>query len=360
MTIDRRTLLAAGIAGAAAAGVADAAVPIRRIATEEAFSIPEIAAATGKFMAAGGAAKEPGLAALAAGFDPATGVRWQRQALDLGEGRLAAMAAARIDTQVLLLTAPGVQIFEAAQARALAALANDRIVALQRADPRRYAALAAIAPQDPVAAARELERAVKTLGLKGAIINSHTHGEYLDDPKFWPIFESAEALGVPIYLHPRDPAPAMLDAYKAHALLGPIWGFAAETGLHALRLIMAGVFDRFPRLQIVLGHLGEGLPFFIDRIDIRYRVDGSPQRVKLKRLPSEYLKSNFVLTTSGMNYASSVRQAITVMGADRVLFAADWPYEDAVAAVAAFDAIPLSARERRMIYQTNAERVFRL
>ena len=357
--IDRRVFIGASAALATGAHAAPA-VGIRRIATEESFGIPEIAAATRRFMMAGGATKEPGFAALIAGFDPARGAKWTGKALDLGAARLAAMDAARIDTQLLLLSAPGVQIFEANEARELAALANNRIAALQKSDTRRFAALATIAPQDPVGAAHELERAVRTLGLKGALINSHTHGEYLDDPKFWPICEAAQALDVPIYIHPRDPSAGMLEPYRNHALVGPIWGFAAETGLHALRLIMAGVFDQFPRLRIVLGHLGEGLPFFIDRVDTRYVMDGSPARVKLKLRPSDYLKRNFVLTTSGMNYGPSVRQAIEVMGAANVLFAADWPYEDAVAATAAFDAIAMSKRERTMIYQTNAERVFRL
>ena len=360
MTIDRRSFIGVSAASIAATAAKSAAPAIRRIATEESFNIPEIAGATRRIMTSGGASREPGLAALIAGFDPATGMGWAKDALDLDVKRKAVMAAARIDTQLLLLSAPGVQIFDAAEGTALAKLANDRVAALQQGDPRRFAALATIAPQDPQAAAREFERAVRTLGLKGALINSHTHGEYLDDRKFWPIFEAAQALDVPIYIHPRDPSPAMLDPYRAHALVGPIWGFAAETGLHALRLIMAGVFDQFPRLQIVLGHLGEGLPFFIDRIDIRYRVDGSPARIKLKRRPSDYLRQNFVLTTSGMNYGPSLRQAIDVMGRDRILFAADWPFEDAVAASAAFDAIRLTRPERAAILQHNAERVFRI
>lgn len=359
MTIARRTFLGGSAVAAAGAAASGRAAPPRRIATEESFNIPEIAGATRRFMAAGGAAREPGLAALMAGFGPQA-AGWVADSLDLGERRRAAMAAARIDTQLLLLSAPGVQIFEAGEARDLAALANDRVAALQKSDPARYAALATIAPQDPAAAGRELERAVRTLGLKGGLINSHTRGEYLDDRKFWPIFEAAQALDVPIYIHPRDPSPGMLAPYRDYALVGPIWGFAAETGLHALRLIMAGVFDAFPRLRIALGHLGEGLPFFIARIDIRYAVDGSPLRPKLKLRPSDYLKRNFVLTTSGMNYGPSLRQAIEVMGVANILFAADWPYEDATAATAAFDAIPLSPRERTMISQTNAERVFRL
>ena len=357
--IDRRLFLGAAAASAAAPAFA-AKRHLRKIAAEESFGIPEIAAATQRFMASGGAQKEPGLAALIAGFGADKGKLWLGQSLDLGSARKAAMAAAGIDTQILLLGAPGVQIFDASQAQELAKLANDRIAALQTSDPFRYAALATIAPQEPVVAAREFERAVSTLGLKGALINSHTRGEYLDDRKFWPIFEAAQALGKPIYIHPRDPSPAMLPPYLPHGLAGPIWGFAAETGLHALRLILSGVFDEFPELQILLGHLGEGLPFFIDRIDIRMAADASPLRVKLKMRPSDYLKRNFALTTSGMNYGPSVRQAIDVMGADRVLFAADWPYEDAVAAVAAFDAIRMSADMRKRLYQTNAERIFGL
>ncbi len=351
-----------GVAAATAAAPALSAKrpKLRKIATEESFGIPDIAAATQQFMAKGGAQREPGLAALIAGFGAEQGKLWMGQSLDLGDVRKAAMAAAGIDTQILLLGAPGVQIFDAPQARDLAMLANDRIAQVQTSDPYRYAAMATIAPQDPASAAQELERAVSSLGLKGALINSHTRGEYLDDRKFWQIFEAAQALKKPIYIHPRDPSPAMLQPYLPHALAGPIWGFAAETGLHALRLILSGVFDEFPDLQIALGHLGEGLPFFIDRVDIRMAADGSPLRTKLKLRPSDYLKRNFVLTTSGMNYGPSVRQAIEVMGADRILFAADWPYEDATAASATFDKIRLSANVRKRIVQTNAERVFGL
>ncbi len=359
---DRRNLLrgAAVVAGASAFPLSAAPRSLRVIATEESFATPAIAAATRQFMMSGGAAKEPGLAALIAGFSAANGKRWSNEALDFGAVREAAMVAAGVDTQLLLIGAPGVQIFDAAQGTALAADANELASTMQAKSPARYAALATIAPQDPRVAALELERSVRKLGLKGGLINSHTHGEYLDDPKFWPIFEAAQALDVPIYIHPRDPSPAMLGAYQAHSLLGPIWGFAAETGLHALRLIMAGVFDEFPKLRIVLGHLGEGLPFFINRIDIRYAIDGSPARRVLKLRPSDYLRRNFALTTSGMNFGPSVRQAIDVMGVERIMFAADWPYEDAVQATRAFAAIRMSTAEKRLILHANAERIFRI
>lgn len=363
--ITRRGVLtegtAAGGALVAAGGAAKAAVPTpkRLIATEEGFALPETQAATRAWLEAH-PSEEPGMRALMQGFGPAQTRQWFSDLVDLGEVREAAMAAAGITTQVLLHGSPGVQIFDAAQAGALAMLVNDRMAEVGRRQPGRYAPLATIAPQDPAAAAKELDRGIRRLGLHGALINSHTKGEYLDDPKFWPIFEAAEALAVPIYLHPREPAPAMLSPYTAHAMVGPIWGFAADTGLHALRIIMAGVFDRFPKLQIVLGHLGEGLPFFIDRIDIRYSVDGSPGRVKLKRRPSDYLRENFHLTTSGMNWGPSILQSIAVMGEDRILFAADWPFEDAVDAARRFRALRIAAAAREKLAYRNAERLFQI
>jgi 2,3-dihydroxybenzoate decarboxylase len=363
--ISRRNVLAIPALAAATQSAASTASgphgrrPRRIIATEEGFVLPETLAATGAWLARNPTG-EPGYRALRESFGAAQAQRWFAELLDLGEVRERAMRDAGITTQLLLHGSPGVQIFDAAEGTSLAALVNDRMADLSRAQPARYAPLATIAPQDPAAAAKELERAVRTLGLHGALINSHTRGEYLDDEKFWPIFEAAEALDAPIYLHPREPAPAMMEPFVDHGLIGPIWGFAADTGLHALRLIMAGVFDRFPRLQIVVGHLGEGLPFFIDRVDIRYKVDGSPLRIPLQRLPSDYLKANFHLTTSGMNWQPAVRQTISVMGAGRVMYAADWPFEDAVDATRRFLAMNLSAAERDKLAYRNAERLFRI
>ncbi|HWW65758.1 MAG TPA: amidohydrolase family protein [Sphingomonadaceae bacterium] len=334
-------------------------MPKRLIAAEEGFALPEIQAATRTWLQQH-PGEEPGLLALMQGFGPEQSRRWFAELVDFAGARESAMNMAGITTQVLLHGSPGVQIFDADEGSRLAALANDRMAEVARRDPRRYAPLTTIAPQAPEKAARELERGMRRLGLHGGLINSHTKGEYLDEPKFWPILEAAEALGAPLYLHPREPAPAMVRPFVDHSLVGPIWGFAADTGLHALRLIMAGVFDRFPKLQIVLGHLGEGLPFFIDRIDIRYRVDGSPGRVKLKRWPSDYLKTNFHLTTSGMNWAPAVEQSIAVMGADRILFAADWPFEDATDAAQRFRALPLGPEQRDLIAYRNAERLFHI
>lgn len=333
---------------------------VRLIAAEEAFVVPEVQAATAQWLAAN-PEREPGTRALMQhGFGGEQARKWFAELVDFGQVRREAMEAAGITTQLLLLSAPGVQIFEEAQGTSLAALVNDRMAGIAREEPLRYAPLAAIAPQSPKSAAAELERAVTKLGMHGAVINSHTKGEYLDDPKFWEIFEAAEALDAPIYLHPREPSPAILEAYLPHAALGPIWGFAAEAGLHALRIILAGVFDRFPKLQIVLGHLGEGLPFFVDRIDIRYRQDGSPSRVRLARMPSEYLKSNFHLTTSGMNWQPALDQALKVMGSDRILFAADWPFEDATDAARRFRAMRMGRQAYERIAYRNAERIFHI
>jgi 5-carboxyvanillate decarboxylase len=365
--IDRRSLLAylpvlAGVAGLGTAARGENTQPAeprprRLIACEEGFALPETQAATRAWLEAN-PGEEPGLRALGAGFGAEQARRWFAELVDLGPVREQAMDAAGITTQLLLHGSPGVQIFGPSEGNRLAALVNDRMSELARGNPRRYAPLATIAPQDPSAAARELERAMGELRLHGALINSHTKGEYLDEEKFWPTLEATEALNAPIYLHPREPAPAMLGPFLAHAAMGPIWGFAADTGLHALRLILAGLFDRFPRLQIVLGHLGEGLPFFIDRIDIRYRIDGSTARIPLRRLPSDYLRSNFHLTTSGMNWQPAVDQALAVMGSERLLFAADWPFEDATDAAQRFRAMRFAPDVRDRLAYRNAEALF--
>jgi len=184
--------------------------------------------------------------------------------LDVGEKRLEDMDRVGIDMQVLSLAGPGLEVFETPVTITLARKANDALSKIIEANPERFAGFAAIPTQAPEAAAEELERVVKTLGFKGAKISSHVKGEYLDDEKFWVIFEMAEQLGVPIYLHPRVPPPDMIKPFlKYKELAGPMWGFSVDAGLHALRLICSGLFDRFPGLKIILGHLGEALPFWL-------------------------------------------------------------------------------------------------
>jgi 5-carboxyvanillate decarboxylase len=318
----------------------------RRIAIEEAFSIPEISEANRIAVPRRGPPS------------PAFQLTNERL-LDLGEGRLKAMDEDGIAVQLIHLTAPGVQNLEPQQAKELAALSNDRLAEACRKHPTRFAGYAACAPQDPEAAAQELQRGVRTLGLKGAIINSHTKGEYLDDKKFWPIFESLQALDVPLYLHPRDPAPSVIGSNLPGFRVG--WGFAVECGTHVLRLINSGVFDQFPKLKLVVGHMAEGIPFYLPRLDNRYlwevEAGGLP---KWKRLPSEYFNENVWVCTSGMNYAQPLTMTLQTVGADRILFAVDYPYEVGRGSVKAMDEMPISEVDKNKIYHLNTERLFKL
>jgi 2,3-dihydroxybenzoate decarboxylase len=278
--------------------------------------------------------------------------------------RLADMDATGIAKQILSLTSPGVQIFESAEATALARSSNDRLAEAIRRHPERFAGLAAIAPQDPAGAAKELERGVRSLGLKGAIVNSHTRGEYLDDEKFWEIFEAAESLDVPIYIHPNTPSARLIEPFLDRGLAGAVYGFAVETSLHMLRLVVSGVFDRFPKLRIVVGHLGEGLPYWLFRIDFMYGRGAAsnrfPNAPKLARKPSEYLKGNFYVTTSGMAWEPVILYAQQVLGVDRVLYAMDYPYQFVPEEVGVTDNLPIGDADKKKLYQTNAERVFAL
>jgi 2,3-dihydroxybenzoate decarboxylase len=233
--------------------------------------------------------------------------------------------------------------------------------------PGRFALLAAVAPQDPLAAARELERAVTRLGAKGGVINGHTKGEYLDEDKFMPIFEAAENLDVPIYIHPREPSPQMVGPYQKWGLETAAWGFAAEVSLHVLRMIWAGVFDRYPKLKIVIGHAGENIPFVLDRIDISYKASlafpaksATYKRAVAKRLPSEYFLENLWCTTSGINWAPTINFMQNVLGPERVLFAVDYPFADQPLAIEKAENTPMSAADRKLFFQTNAERIFKL
>ena len=354
--ITRRTILAATAAAGMAA--ATSAAPrtkraYRRIATEEGFLSPGVLAQNGR-------TRIPGVP-LITSDGPASGVA--RVLTDLGAGRLAAMDVDGIDMQLLLLSSPGVQVFDRATAITLAAESNDYAAAACKRHPTRFAALAAIAPQDPAAAAKELERATRTLGLKGGIINSHTFDHYLDEQSFWPIFEAAEALDVPIYIHPREPATGMREIMAGPVAGGPAWAYGVEVGTHILKLISAGVFDRFPRLRIVVGHMGEALPFWLPRIDNRYvamRASMFGGAKPMQRLPSDYIRENLWVTTSGMNYWPQLRMTLDVLGHDRVMYATDYPFEKQGEAVGFVEAMPLSAGDRKMLFQDVATRVFRL
>jgi 5-carboxyvanillate decarboxylase len=335
-------------------------VGYKRIATEEAWA-PADLLDTYRKMAATKSIDDPGFIALWNRL----GARKQlsERLADIGDGRIADMDAAGIDMQILSLTSPGVQVFDAATAVSLAADTNDQLAEAIRKYPSRFAGLGAVAPQDPKAAVKEMDRAVRTLGMKGVIINSHTRGEHLDDPKFWDIFEAAEALKVPIYIHPQGPPPAMIGPYVERGLEGALWGFAAETGLHALGIIRSGALDRFPGLRIVLGHLGEALPFWLFRLDYMNKTARPAIRngaARLEKQISDYMKENIFVTTSGMAWSPAITFVQSVLGMDRVLYAMDYPYQFELDEVTATDQVPISDADRKKLFQTNAEHVFSL
>lgn len=336
-----------------------------RLAAEEAYAPPELLERYQKLLA-DPAKADPGFLSLWGHYlgKSAAATALATRIQDIGAGRIADMDASGIAKQIVSLTAPGVQVFDADTAIGLARSYNDQLAEAIRRYPERFAGLAAIAPQNPAGAAKELDRAVKNLGLKGAIVNSHTHGEYLDEPKFWPIFEAAEALRVPIYLHPTTPSAAMIKPFKDAGLDGAVFGFAVETGLHMLRIITSGAFDRFPALQIVVGHLGEALPYWMFRIDFmhgRMVAAGRHPRVgKLHHKPSEYLKRNFYFTTSGMAWEPVILFAQSVLGTERVLYAMDYPYQYVPEEVQVTDDLPISEADKEKLYHENAERVFSL
>lgn len=278
---------------------------------------------------------------------------------EIGERRLAIMDEAGITMQVLSQTKPGVhEMADAAKASALASEANDYLAEAVAAHPERFAGFATLAPQAPEAAARELERAVQRYGFKGAMLNGHTRGEYLDQQRFWPIFEAAQALDVPIYLHPANPHPAVLDAYyKDYPVLGYApWGYAVETGTHVLRLILSGVFDRFPRLQMIIGHMGELLPFALWRADGRL----TPKYPHLKKSVRRYFLEHFSVTTSGVFSTPELLCTAGVIGFDNMLFSVDYPFESNIEAVRWFDALPIADADRAKLAHVNAERLLRL
>ncbi|MBL8552149.1 MAG: amidohydrolase [Hyphomonadaceae bacterium] len=336
-----------------------------RIATEEAFAPPEMMAAYVEVL--DGQNVDPGFESLMGFYmrhksERATNIF--RRLQDLGAERLADMDARGIDRQVIGVTAPGVQVLTKDKATALSVLANDQLADACRKHPDRFTGMAAVAPQDPAHAAKELERAVKKLGMRAAVINSHTHGEYLSDQKFWPILEAAEALDVPIYLHPQTPPKAMIAPFLEAGLDGAVFGFGVETGFHALRLIGSGAFDRFPKLQFLLGHMGEALPFWMYRLDYMYgaglKSKRYPFQPQLKHDVSHYLKHNFHITNSGVAWEPAIKFTQAVLGEDRVLYAMDYPYQCPPEEVEILDRMDMAPATKKKFFQTNAEKLFKL
>lgn len=271
--------------------------------------------------------------------------------------RLEIMDAAGIEMSVLSAAGPGVQLEpDTALATRLAKAANDRLAEETAKRPNRYAGLAHLALQDAAEAGAELERCVNELGFCGAMINGHTNGQYLDDPSFYPFWERAEALGVPVYLHPADPVEPFTALAGHTALRRATWEWTLETGSHALRLVFSGIFDRFPGATLILGHLGETLPYLLWRFDSRAKLYG----VKLGRLPSEYIRDNIAVTISGVNAVEPVMCAVGALGEDRVMFAADYPFETVALASEFIDSAPIDDAIRTKICTTNAAAIFRL
>ncbi|MBW1775551.1 MAG: amidohydrolase [Deltaproteobacteria bacterium] len=344
---------------------------MKRIAVEEHFSTPDYISyirsredypKTGTVKGKG--KKDLDVVWFSPDFYMPTCAEFGKKLVDVAEIRLRDMEENGIDMQVLSLSVPGPDAFDAPTGAEIARKTNDVLYKIIKEYPEKFAGLAAVAPQDPAVAADELERAVNDLGMRGTKINSNIGGEYLDDKKYWVLLERAEKLGVPIYIHPKAPSPDILKPFlKYPALTGSMWGFSVDAGLHAMRLICSGVFDRYPGLKIILGHLGEAIPFWLWRIDNRWEEGEyalAPTTRDLMKKPSQYFNDNFYVTTSGNFWETAFMCTYAALGPDRIMFAVDYPFEPNKPAVEFMDAVPIPESDREKIYHSNAEKVFSL
>lgn len=319
---------------------------MRKIALEEAFSAPTLA---------------PYLESTLKVVPAKDRTTFTELLEDLSDKRIAAMDEAGVDIFVLSQTSPGVQSEKDPKVAVQRAReANDYLQGHVQLHPDRYRGFAHLAMQDVQAACDELERCVKDLGFLGALINGNTNGVYLDDERYLPFWERVVQLDVPIYIHPADPyvQPYVLEGYTV--MQGAVWGWSVDNSSHFLRLLFSGLFDRFPELTIILGHMGETLPYFAWRLDSRYAAQGDPDRPRLKKNPSDYFRSNLIITTTGVCQDSSLQCAIAEMGEDRVLFSVDYPYEKMDECTRWIDDAPLTDAQREKICSKNAERVLRM
>ncbi|RXH41394.1 amidohydrolase family protein [Bradyrhizobium zhanjiangense] len=304
-----------------------------------------------------------------AGFAPADDWReLEARLLDIHDRRLAEMDGHGIEMMLLSLNAPAVQaIPDRSRALELSRRANDFLAEQVAKRPDRFQGLAALPMQDPDAAARELDRSVGTLGFRGALVNGFSelagtdHAIYYDRKEFWPFWSEVERLGIPFYLHPRNPLPKDSAIYEGHRwLLGPTWAFGQETAVHALRLMGSGLFDAHPRLQIILGHMGEGLPYSMWRVDNHNKWMRTQNAYPARRKIADYFRENFYITTSGNFRTQTLIDAILEIGADRILFSADWPFENIDHAADWFDSAAISGGDRIKIGRDNARALFGL
>jgi predicted TIM-barrel fold metal-dependent hydrolase len=284
------------------------------------------------------------------------------QLQDVGSKRIAEMDAAGIDMQVISLNAPGVEQAEADVQVAVARDANDVLADAVRQHPSRFGAFAALPIAAPEKAAEEFDLRIQQ-GFKGALINGHTRGRYLDDKFFSPILERAEALNAPIYLHPTVPSKPVVDALFSGfspavtaTFAGSAWGWHIETAVHLIRMILGGVFDRHPKLQIVIGHLGEGIPFMLPRLNKNLPTE----MTKLGRPVAEYLRENVHYTFGGFNFPATFQNLLSEVGAGRIIFSVDYPYGSMAEGRAFLEGLPLAPADRERIAHGNAERLFGL
>jgi predicted TIM-barrel fold metal-dependent hydrolase len=344
------------------AGTVDKNAPYKRIATEEAWTFPELVKAQLDYL---GATDKPNDESLAMAGMFASMPRLQSMLQDIGEGRIAHMDEYGIDRQLLLLTAPGVQVVREGEGTPLARMANDLAAESCLKWPDRFSALAAFDPRDVKGSVAEIERAMTSLKLNGAVLNSHFQGRYVDEPAYEPILEALEALDAALYIHPT--APYLGPQYKARGFYGALGGFPHDVWIHTMGLIFSGAFDRYPKLRLVIGHLGECLPLHIYRFDwMQYNADGIPgmrggqPAVTLKHPVSYYFQNNIWVTTSGVGWEPAVKFCMDVMGPERVLYAMDYPYQQSSDELAVYDQMAISAEHKKMLMQSNAEAVFRL
>lgn len=343
------------------AGEIDRNAPYKRIATEEAWTFPELVKAQLEYLGAADAPADESLK-MAGMFGAMP--KLQAMLQDLGDLRLSHMDEYGIDRQLLLLTSPGVQVVRESEGTALARAANDIALDACARHPDRFSALAAFDPRDVAGSVRELERAMG-LGLNGAVLNSHFQGRYLDEPDYEPILEALEALDAALYIHPT--APYNGAHYQRRGFYGALAGFPHDVWLHTMGLIFSGAFDRYPKLKLVIGHMGENLPLTLYRFDwMQSNADGVPglrggqPAVTLRHPVSHYFRNNIWITTSGVGWEPAIKFCMDVLGPERVLYAMDYPYQQSSDEVAAYDRMDLSPAHKKMLMQENAERVFRL
>jgi 2,3-dihydroxybenzoate decarboxylase len=337
-----------------------------RIATEEAWATQEQLDAILRLVKEGRADK--GTVALWGfyGTSPSERTTFIRERLvDIGELRIQAMDESGIDKAVLALTSPGVQpLFDDEEARRIARNSNDKLKDACERYPDRFYGMIAVAPQDAEWSVEELRRGKEELGFHGVQINSHTKGHYLDEEQFDPILRACAELDLPLYIHPQGLPDDMIGGMAEAGLEGAVFGFAVETSYHAMRLLTTGVFDRYPTLQLMLGHGCEGLPFWIDRLDYMHKAGLRSQRYpRLKPLEHglhHYLRHNVLATNSGLPSPASVKLMIEVMGEDRVMYAMDYPYQFVPDEVRLMDNLDITDAQKKKFFQTNAERWFKL